>query len=396
MYNLFFRKNRNFVILLFVMFIFNFGYSSLIPIFPVYFKSHGMTAIMVGFLLSLYAITKALVHIPSSFVLDKFYKDRILEFCFLLFGILFIFYYLSNKVISFAIIRFIEGVVAGISFPVIYSLLSSNIKQNKRGEYMGIFTTISSLGLAVGPLLTGMFIKLNIATNKTFLIAAILSFLGSGLIYVFYDHKDEIFQKNIYDNEEHSMFSFFKNNFVFLLGVGIIGFIGDFIFSSISMSVPMIFDNVYSGSSEYGAFLLSINFIVFTFFSPFAGKIIDKLGTEKCLNFSIIGICILFFIIFIIENRIIFIILLTLEFFFASLLFTSNQVKAMELETQINASGKIFAIVGTFQSIGFSVGPLLTGVTYDYNIKFSFLLTSILMGVILFVRMMFIKSYNKV
>lgn len=68
----------------------------------------------------------------------------------------------------------------------------------------------------------------------------------------------------------------------------------------------------------------------------------------------------------------------------------------MELETQINASGKIFAIVGTFQSIGFSVGPLLTGVTYDYNIKFSFLLTSILMGVILFVRMMFIKSYNKV
>lgn len=389
------RSNRNFITLLLAMFIFNFGYSALIPIFPVYFKAQGMTAVMVGFLLSLYAGTKALVHIPSSFVLTKFHKDKLLQFSFLGFGILFVLYYLADKVLSFVIIRFTEGFVAGLSFPVIYALLGSNIPQNKRGAYMGSFTMCSSLGLAMGPLLTGLFIKFSIPTNKIFLIASMLSLLGAALIYTCYRQKAEIFQENRRDSETHAMLVFLKKHGILLFGIGSVAFIGDFIFGSISMSLPMIFDSIYAGNSEYGAFLLSVNFAVFTLFSPFAGKIIDSLGTEKCLNFSMLGICAIFFAIFVLKSQTLFIALLILEFFFASLLFTGNQVKAMEAESQLNASGKIFAVVGTFQSLGFSLGPLLTGASYDAHAKFSFLMISILIGIILLVRMTFIKLYNK-
>lgn len=67
----------------------------------------------------------------------------------------------------------------------------------------------------------------------------------------------------------------------------------------------------------------------------------------------------------------------------------------MELGNQSKASGKIFALVGTFQSIGFSLGPIMIGATYRLNIKYSFFIISAILGVILLLNVLLCYLHSK-
>ena len=383
------KRLNNYIIILIAIFIFNFGYSTLIPVLPIYFKFKGFSPIMIGFLFSLYAIVKSLTHLPSVFIINKIKRSIVLEITFLLIGILLLLYPCTSNYTIFNFFRFIEGAIAGIIFTTTYSLLSCNIQDNnKSGKYLGYFTTVASLGLALGPLLTGVLMKLKFKYETIFFIAAILIFFSSFFLYVFYNSKNEYLTQKSENNKVINLafLNWVRINFMSILSISTIAFIGDFIFSSLTMLIPMIFNNIYSNVPEYSSFLFSINFFVFTFFSPIAGLIVDKYGIKLNLNLSLLIIAFLFWLITVVNSLPIFLLLMFCEFLFASLLYTTNQVNAIKIGNLTNKSSTIFALVGTFQSIGFSTAPIIIGYTYDINSKYSFLVLSIVVAFVLIVN----------
>lgn len=390
---------RNFAVISIVIFIFNLCYSMLIPVLPIYFGEKGLSLFVVGSLFSIYAISRAIVQIPIGLIIDNIEKSKFIKYLFLCLTIIFLLYITIKGTVSLYLLRVFEGILAGFTSPLIYSMLSFNILDEDNGINIGYFTTISSLGLAIGPFFTGI-LQNNMCKNEVFFIIAAVGSLLATLIIQFHYRKQEELYENINNKNVNTKL---KDNIkpltkeiVSIITIALIAFLGDFIFGIIALVLPLYFADNYSHLLGYAAYLLSINFFIFALLSPINGKLVDKFGFMKIIKISLAMISCSFILIFLSDDIKVIFIAMICEAVFGSMLFCANQVYAMKLGRRINSTGKVFGVVGTFQSIGTAVGPLLAGYVYTISSKCVFLMLG-LVGIILFfiINIIFIKKKDR-
>ena len=387
-------KNKEFLVLCIAIMIFNLSYSILVPILPDFFSRKGMTTLTIGYVMSAYAISKSVSQLPSGIIADLVGHKKVLNIGLLLISIILFIYSKVDKALTISVIYIIEGAVAGMTAPSIYSILSRIISEEKRGQYIGTFSALSSLGIAIGPLISGVVMKVFDNYNLAFYIACFGGLVSS--ILVFFLVKIEKNNENLYCIEEGKVKENRKTknilnevkdrkNILRIVMIGVLAFLGDFIYGSMVSVFPIYGEKVLDTSIIFTSLIISINFFIFSFSAPIAGIISDKIGAKKQVLYSLVIMGTAFLTVSFIRNSVIFTIIIVSEFFAGACMYCALQSLLCKVAKNSEASGIIYGISGTFQSIGLALGPVFSAIIFEYRNEYFFRGLFFITGIVLII-----------
>ncbi len=131
------------------------GIGIIMPVLPLYAKSLGATAFMVGLLSSAFALSRLFFAPYIGSMSDSYGKKRLLVIGLSLYIVFSVAYVLASDVTWLFVIRFIEGFASAMVTPVAQAYIGDIVPKGKEGEYMNLFTISLFAGNAIGPFLGG-------------------------------------------------------------------------------------------------------------------------------------------------------------------------------------------------------------------------------------------------
>ncbi|MEG2740031.1 MFS transporter [Clostridium sp.] len=375
--NVLFKKKE---LLQFCTYRFTFGisYSFMIPIIPLFFSSIGISTMMIGTIMSLYGVSKALAQIPFGIVSDAIGDKLLLIIALgLMTFIPFAYTIASSKVIASGI-YVLQGAILGIAAPATFSILSRSLDESKRGESTGFASAVFTLGGGIGAAIAGFIVAKFSNYNMVFYMASVGVFL-TGLFVFFKIKKPTISNKkekkikcknrikNIYEDiKKHKL-----GCKIILLGA--IALLGDFIYGCVVSIFPFYGQEVLGASTLYTSTIISLYLFIFGFGAPFAGWVSDKIGNKKQLYVSFFVMNGTLLALYFVRNIIFFAVVIIIYFLGATFLNAALQSLLSEFGENDNIKGIVFGFVGASESLGYALGPIISAYIYDINKSWLFL-----------------------
>lgn len=357
----------------------NIGLGMIVPILPLYAHVYGASSLIIGIMVSALAIGRLVFQTPGGYLADIYRKQVVAALgllCYVpsLLGMAFL-----PQPYLFILFRFIEGCAEGIALPALYALVATSVPKEKVGAAFGTFSSVATIGSALGPLFGGALVAL-LGTQALFVVAAIGPILCALLLF-FFSPKSATTpvpeasekEKPIKLKEILGMLQFRKTLLV-LIPVSIFSFAGNFAFSVLQVIFPLYVTDRFHVSEALVGLLFTVNFVLFTLGLVVVGRINDYLRDGKELLFGGLGIGIIFLLLPLAPSYWLFISLFMVEAFVAAWILVGNRRVVGRLIDQQN-TGKAFGVLGVCGDAGLLIGPLLTGAVYQANNALPFLLT---------------------
>ncbi|WP_346928784.1 MFS transporter [Clostridium sp.] len=377
--NVFFRKKElhNFCI---YRFIFGISYSLMIPTIPLFFDSIGITTLTIGTIMSLYGISKTLTQMPFGIVSDTIGDKLTLMLALILMTFVPFAYTLTNNHLLASGIYVIQGAILGMAAPATFSILSRSLDRRKRGESTGLASAVFTLGGGIGAAISGCIVAKLGNYNLVFYISSVgilVTFIYVGLqigkisltqVKVrFNTHKNNSRIKVI--AEEIKRYNL-KYKIIVL---GAIAFLGDFIYGCIVALFHFYGQDVLGTSTVYTSAIISIYLLVFGLGAPIAGWVSDKIGNRRqlFLSFNVMNITLLGLTFT--RDIIIFTMIIIMYFLGATFLNAALQSSLSEFGDNLKIKGIVFGIVGASESLGYSLGPIVSAYIYQLNKSWLFM-----------------------
>lgn len=350
-------------------FIFGIGYSVMIPIIPLYLNSLGITTVMIGTVLSLYGVSKAIVQMPFGAISD-YIGDKLVLMAAILLMVFIPFSYTLNKsqMIS-SCIYIIQGAILGMAAPATFSILSRSLDPKRRGECTGLASAVFTLGGGIGAAIGGVIVSKISNYNLSFYISSIIILIS--LIYVKFKIERPKYNRSKIDGNNKSNKTFYQIK-KYKLGykiivLGAIAFLGDFIYGCVVALFHFYGRDVLGATTSYTSAIISIYLIVFGVGAPIAGWVSDKIGNKKQLflsflvmNISLLGLALT-------RNIPIFTAIIIVYFLGATFLNASLQSSLSEFGDKPKIKGIVFGFVGAAESCGYAFGPIVSAYVYEIN-----------------------------
>ena len=365
--------------------IFGVSYSFMIPIIPLYLNSVGISTMMVGAIMSMYGLSKALAQVPFGGVSDKIGDKRLLIIALAIMTSVPMGYVVFNGKIMAGATYIIQGAILGIAAPATFSILARSLDENKRGECTGLASAVFTLGGGIGAEIAG-FIESKLNNFNLIFFCATGGILLTTIFVFFKIKKSEVAEKKDKDKEKSKiskddtknrikgMYEEIKKN---KLGCKIvllsaIAFLGDFIFGSITSIFPFYGQDVLGASTFYTSSIISVYLFVFGLGAPFAGWVSDKVGNKKQLLTSFVVMNASLLALGIFRSVMLFTGIIVVYFLGATFLNASLQSVLSEFGENDKIKGIVFGIVGASESVGFAVGPIYSAFVYNMNEQWLF------------------------
>lgn len=396
--NVLFKKKEllNFCVL---RFIFGISYSFMIPIIALYFDSIGIGTLLIGVIMSLYGVSKALAQVPFGMVSDAIGDKLLLIIALVLMTCVpFAYTFFYTKILA-AGIYIVQGAVLGMSAPANYSILSRSLDEEKRGECTGYASAVFTLGGAIGAIVGGLIIS-NI---NNYNIVFYISSLGIGISLIFTMFKIRKPEKKM-DKCKKSKEKIrcrikviakdIKENKLApkIILLSSIAFLGDFIYGCIGSMFPFYGREVLGGTVFFTSAIISIYLFVFGLFAPLGGWTSDKIGVKRQLMISFVVMNLSLLGLSFVREITWFTVIIIIYFLGATFLNSSLQNSLMEFGEDKNIKGIVFGFVGASESLGYAIGPLVSSYIYKLN---SILLFGGLLIVSLLVTGIFLVLKNR-
>ena len=157
----------------------NLGHFMMNTLVPKYADSLGATAVVVGVVSSMFAVTSLGIRPFSGPAMDYYKKNRLLSLALGLVVLAFIGYGFSKSIALVIISRLIHGIGIGIAAPLSMAMAGNALPESKLASGLGIFSLNQALATAIGPTI-GLTLSGSIGYSATFLIVAafvLMSFL---------------------------------------------------------------------------------------------------------------------------------------------------------------------------------------------------------------------------
>lgn len=382
------RELRQFCIL---RFIFGISYSFMIPIIPLYFDSIGVSTVVIGIFMSLYGVSKALAQIPFGLVSDAIGDKLLLMIALGLMTFVPFAYTIapSNFIACFTYV--IQGGILGMAAPATFSVLSRSLDEKRRGECTGFASSVFTLGGGIGAAIAGVIIAKFNNYNLVFYISSI-GILLTLIFTIFKIKKSESAKEKkdkslkflnriktiVKDIKEHKL-----GCKILLLGV--IAFLGDFIYGCVVSIFPFYGQDVLGASLGYTSMIISIYLFIFGFGAPIGGYTSDKIGNKRQLFISFIVMNLSLLGLSIFRNIPMFTVIIIIYFLGATFLNASLQSLLSEFGENENIKGIVFGFVGASEATGYAVSPIVSAFIYNFNKNFLFigvLIVSVLVSII--------------
>ncbi len=369
-------------VLSFGVFIIMLGFGFLMPFFPLFARDLGATTVDIGWLVSIFMITRAFLSRYIGDLSDKYGKRKsVLVFGSILYAILMILFAFSRNVIDLYIIRAFQGVASAAYWPIAEALIADITPQKYRGRAMGVYMTSNNMAFFLGPGIAGaLFIYFHDIMKLTELESFRISFLIAGLIAIVstiviivgvkepsIEEKREIDRRNAeYVNSKLGVKGFELYDVSrALLAFYIIALANGFAMG-MSMPITVLYMNDYLGASpSFISFVLSAAGVFNLLAAYPAGWISDIFGRRGVIILGMFSSRMASVLLPFMFDKYLFGSLIVMRSFFFNISSPSFRALQADLITT-EERGKVFGTVQAFFNIGAIFGPILGTYIYSY------------------------------
>lgn len=174
-------KNRGLVALASIYFISAILTIFIISFFPLFGIEKGFTTLQIGILIAIFNVTVGICQVPFGKMADQFDKNKILLFSTI--GIAFLFFTIPHLKSFLAICAFIFllSILAAMVIASSSALSSETGRFYGMGTTMGFLSSSTSLGMVIGPMLSGVIMDFS-TTNILFYAIGVGWFISALLI----------------------------------------------------------------------------------------------------------------------------------------------------------------------------------------------------------------------
>ena len=340
------------------------GLSIISPVLPTIAKDLRATGFWMGMIFSGYAISRAIIMPVMGGLSDKYGRKIFIASGLVLLAVISLLYLPAHNVYTLTAVRLLHGLAAGMIIPIAMAYAGEVAQEGKEGRAMGIISMIFYLGIAVGPLLGGIFWHLFGAASVFYVMSGISVF---ALLLVL-PFLPEIKNPKASKTEEHEPFkNLIKRDAVKI--ILLIGFISAFRTGVLLSFLPSHASGFNINVAQVGI-IISVGILFTGVLQPYFGNVADKLSKYKMLLQIIIGSFISTIALFMVPLCDDFITLLLANVFIGLGAAISMPVVADIAVVIGKKAGEIGSWMGIFNttiSLGIIIAPLMSGVVMDYS-----------------------------
>jgi len=386
-------KTPQLTVLFLSMFVFTLGFSMVIPIIPYFAKNFGGTVIDVGFLMAAFSAMELLFAPVWGKISDKIGRKPVLIIGLLGFGVSFLIGGLSSQLWMLYLSQIMAGILVAGVYPAATAYIADVTLPEDRGSLMGMLGAASGLGMIIGPGLASIFAIWGI--NIPFFAASLIAFLTltigllwlpeSRIINIQNSNLNNISFKEAFKSSILSYIAifFFLMAFVaFVLG-SIEGTFGYFLIDKFGLGqIPAYMPLLGTGIMLTGPNVIGI---VFTFVGIMSvitqallvGRTIKILGEEKTI---ILGLLLLAIgsTLFVFSIGLISMVFSSIIIAVAIGLIMPSISTAISNRTSEENQGVMMGLLGSFNSTGRVLGPLIGVFAYSISILLPYIGSSVM------------------
>jgi predicted MFS family arabinose efflux permease len=165
-------------------FLFGLSRHTIQPIFTLYVLEMGASLVQVGLILSVQAILMMVVRIPLTMVSNRVGHNRMFLVAFFIQATAPLLYAIAPNPSWLYVIPFYQTIASGSFNQLAMSAASNMAPATRQGDALGRYMTFMTLGMFVGPVITGSLINY-ISYRQLFMVTAIFPAIGLGLFLKF-------------------------------------------------------------------------------------------------------------------------------------------------------------------------------------------------------------------
>ncbi|MFB6078688.1 MAG: MFS transporter [Halarchaeum sp.] len=159
------------------------GLSILLPILPTYANTLGATGLVLGAIMSSFAVSRGVFAPYVGRVSDRYGRRNLLVFGLAFYACLALAYTLAGTPLSLGVVRFTQGFASVLVTPLAQSYVGDITPEGSEGSITNLFYVSLFGGIAVGPTLGG-YLNDHYGIAAPFYAMALLAVVAAVLVYV--------------------------------------------------------------------------------------------------------------------------------------------------------------------------------------------------------------------
>lgn len=349
------------------------------PIMPLYAKSMGASAVMLGLIFSGFALSRAIFAPLLGRFSDQYGRKPLMVSGLILFIIFSICYILANTPLLLVVIRTAQGIASVMVTPIAQSYIGDITPEGKEGRYMNLFFISFFCGTALGPV-AGGYLSDSFSLEAPFYAMALMAFIS--LLLVLCLVPKHVQKSGKAGDNQLSMIQAFKNIGKDRKMQGILTYIWSrgFYRWGFNSFFPLLATRVANLSRTQVGLALSGYMLAGAVFQYPSGVYADKFARyrgEFILSGGVLSAICMFIIPSMKDVYIIIGITLIMGIFSAF-----SRASAIAIRTErgrVHGMGAATGAFTTSMSLGQVIGPFLFGLTVDFfNIPYAFYMGGII------------------
>lgn len=364
------------------------GLGIIIPVFPVYVESLGLTALNVTMLFSIYSLFSFLSSPFLGALSDKIGRKPVLVVSLLSTSIGWLIFSFARSFPFLILGRIIDGLAAG-NYSTAQSALSDISKDSKeRSSNLGLIGMIFGIGFIVGPFIGGLLSRISHSTP--FLFVALLAFVNVILTYSFLPETNKHINKSkkIIWNPVKPLHTAVKNKKLKKL------YIVWFLFNLVSVGGNSVFALYLTQVFGFNALISGTFFmLVGIILAINQGILMKKFWLEKFNDRTLILLMLIFLSVGFISIAIPFVgffILGMLLNAFGQAVLTVVMTSEVVGKSTNTTRGEALGVVNAIGSVATITAPILVGMLFQHHTTLPYILCSVLS----FVAYLIMRTYS--
>ena len=151
------------------------------PLLPLLARDLGASPALVGFIVGASTLTGVVVKLPAGALSDALGRRRLLLGASVVFALLPFGYFGAATLAALVVLRFAHGTATAVFGPVASAAISDLAPADRRGVWLGIYSTLQGAGQSIGPLLVGYLLATG-GYRSAFAISGLLGLCALGLV----------------------------------------------------------------------------------------------------------------------------------------------------------------------------------------------------------------------